>query len=236
MAIIECKNLTMGYGSHIALRDLSFSVEEGDYLCIVGENGSGKSTLIKGLLGLQQPRSGSITLNGITSRGIGYLPQQTMTQRDFPASVREIVISGCLALGGWSPFYSAADKKRMMQSLEKLKIADLIDRSFKELSGGQRQRVLLARALCAADKMLLLDEPAAALDPAASAELYSVIDELHHQHKMTIIMVSHDLDAARSADKILHMANGCAFFGTTEQYYKSDVAHHLLGGEHHHHD
>lgn len=234
MAIIECKNLTMGYGSHIALQNLSFSVEEGDYLCIVGENGSGKSTLIKGLLGLQQPRSGSITLNGITARGIGYLPQQSMTQRDFPASVREVVLSGCLALGGWSPFYSAADKKRMDDALKRLKISDLVNRSFKELSGGQRQRVLLARALCAADKLLLLDEPAAALDPAASAELYSVIDELNHSHKMTIIMVSHDLDAARSAGKILHMANGCAFFGTTEEYYKSDVAHHLLGREHHH--
>lgn len=234
MPIIECKNLTMGYGNHIALRDLSFSIDDGDYLCIVGENGSGKSTLIKGLLGLQPPKSGEIILNGITSRGIGYLPQQSMTQRDFPASVREVVLSGCLGLGKWRPFYSEKDKQKAKESLEKLNIYHLIDRSFKALSGGQRQRVLLARALCAADRMLLLDEPAAALDPVAAAELYSLIDELNKTHKMTIIMVSHDLDAARSADKILHMANGCAFFGTTEQYYHSDISHHLLGEEHKH--
>lgn len=234
MPIIECKNLTMGYGNHIALRGLSFAVEEGDYLCIVGENGSGKSTLIKGLLGLAQPKSGEIILNGISARGIGYLPQQSMAQSDFPASVREVVQSGRLGLGKWSPFYSMEDKRLAARALEQLGIGNLINRSFRELSGGQRQRVLMARALCAADKMLLLDEPAAALDPAASAELYSIINELNHKHKMTIIMVSHDLDAARSADKILHMANGCAFFGSTEEYYKSDVAHHLLGGEHHH--
>ncbi len=232
--IIECENITMGYGSHIALKGLSFCVMEGEYLCVVGENGSGKSTLIKGLLGLQQPKAGSIKLNGITGRGIGYLPQQTMTQRDFPASVREVVLSGCLARGGWSPFYCAADKSRAADALASLGIPELINRSFKALSGGQRQRVLLARALCAADKLLLLDEPAAALDPIATAELYEVIDDLNKRRGMTVIMVSHDLDAARNADKILHMANGCAFFGTPEQYYHSDVSHHLLGGGHHH--
>jgi len=232
--IIECDNITMGYGTHIALRGLSFKVMEGEYLCIVGENGSGKSTLIKGLLGLQQPKSGKIKLNEISGRGIGYLPQQTMTQRDFPASVKEVVLSGCLSRGGWSPFYSAADKKRAFNALESLGIAVLINRSFKALSGGQRQRVLLARALCAADRLLLLDEPAAVLDPPATEELYQIIGKLNKQHGMTVIMVSHDLDAAANADKILHMANGCAFFGTPEQYYHSDVSHHLLGGKHHH--
>jgi len=230
--VIKCDNITMSYGSHIALSSLSFSVYEGEYICIVGENGSGKSTLIKGLLGLQHPKCGEIVLNGITAKEIGYLPQQSMMQRDFPASVKEVVLSGCLALGRWKPFYSGADKERAYKALKRLSIEDLINRPFKALSGGQRQRVLLARALCAADKMLLLDEPAAALDPAATAELYGIIRELNGQG-MTVIMVSHDLDAAGNADKILHMANGCAFYGTPEQYYHSDISHHLLGGHHH---
>ena len=235
MPIIECKNLTMAYGSHIALRDLSFAIEAGDYLCIVGENGSGKSTLIKGLLGLQQPKEGKIILNGITHREIGYLPQQSMAQKDFPASVKEVVLSGCLSYKHRTPFYSTDDKIKAAAALEKMGISDLEKRSFRALSGGQRQRVLMARALCAADRMLLLDEPAAALDPQASAELYALIGDLNKKEKMTIIMVSHDLDAAGKADKILHMANGCAFFGSTEQYYHSDVCHHLTGGGHHHH-
>ncbi|MBQ4538135.1 MAG: metal ABC transporter ATP-binding protein [Oscillospiraceae bacterium] len=235
MPIIECKNLTMAYGSHIALRDLSFAIEAGDYLCIVGENGSGKSTLIKGLLGLQQPKEGKIILNGITHREIGYLPQQSMAQKDFPASVKEVVLSGCLSYKHRTPFYSADDKIKAAAALEKMGISDLEKRSFRALSGGQRQRVLMARALCAADRMLLLDEPAAALDPQASAELYALIGDLNKKEKMTIIMVSHDLDAAGKADKILHMANGCAYFGSTEQYYHSDVCHHLTGGGHHHH-
>ena len=229
MPMIECKNLTMSYGSHIAVENLSFSVEAGDYICIVGENGSGKSTLVKALLGLQQPRSGEIIMNGVTQREIGYLPQQSMAQRDFPASVWEVVLSGCLGASGHSPFYSASEKARAEKALSQLGALDLKKRSFKALSGGQRQRVLLARALCATDKLLLLDEPAAALDPSAASELYSIINHLNKQHGVTILMVLHDLQAARRAGKILHMANSCAFFGPAEDYYKSDAAHRLLG-------
>lgn len=229
MPMIECKNLTMSYGSHIAVENLSFSVEAGDYICIVGENGSGKSTLVKALLGLQQPRSGEIIMNGVTPREIGYLPQQSMAQRDFPASVWEVVLSGCLGASGHGPFYSVAEKARAEKALSQLGALDLKKRSFKALSGGQRQRVLLARALCATDKLLLLDEPAAALDPSAASELYSIINHLNKQHGVTILMVLHDLRAARRAGKILHMANSCAFFGSAEDYYKSDAAHRLLG-------
>lgn len=229
MPMIECKNLTMSYGSHIAIENLSFSVEAGDYICIVGENGSGKSTLVKALLGLQQPRSGEIIMNGVTPREIGYLPQQSMAQRDFPASVWEVVLSGCLGASGHGPFYSVAEKARAEKALSQLGALDLKKRSFKALSGGQRQRVLLARALCATDKLLLLDEPAAALDPSAASELYSIINHLNKQHGVTILMVLHDLRAARRAGKILHMANSCAFFGPAEDYYKSDAAHRLLG-------
>ena len=169
----------MSYGSHMAVENLSFSVEAGDYICIVGENGSGKSTLVKALLGLQQPRSGEIIMNGVTPREIGYLPQQSMAQRDFPASVWEVVLSGCLGASRYSPFYSAAEKARAEKALSQLGALDLKKRSFKALSGGQRQRVLLARALCATDKLLLLDEPAAALDPSAASELYSIINHLN---------------------------------------------------------
>lgn len=229
MPMIECKNLTMSYGAQVAVRDLSFSVEAGDYICIVGENGSGKSTLVQALLGLQQPRAGEIVFNGVTPREIGYLPQQSMAQRDFPASVWEVVLSGCLGAGGYSPFYSAAQKATAEEALARLGVADLKKRSFRALSGGQRQRVLLARALCATDKLLLLDEPAAALDPAAAAELYAIIDHLNTKHGVTILMVLHDLQAARRAGKILHMDNGCAFFGPAVDYYKSDAARRLLG-------
>lgn len=170
MAMIECSHLTMGYGSQIAVEDLSFSVEEGDYLCIVGPNGSGKSTLLKGLLGLAQPKSGSISYHGVSPREIGYLPQQTPVQRDFPASVWEVVLSGCIGSGGWKPFYTAAQKDRAAEMLRRIGAESLCRRSFRALSGGQRQRVLLARALCAADRLLLLDEPTAALDPRASAD------------------------------------------------------------------
>ncbi|MFV0496908.1 MAG: metal ABC transporter ATP-binding protein [Candidatus Fimivivens sp.] len=228
--IIACKNLTMRYGAHTAIENLSFSVESGDYVCIVGENGSGKSTLVKALLGLQQPRAGEIVMNGVTPREIGYLPQQSMAQRNFPASVWEVVLSGCLGAHGHSPFYSAADKARAQTALAQLGIPDLKKRSFSALSGGQHQRVLLARALCATDKLLLLDEPAAALDPSAAAELYDIIDHLNKQHGVTILMVLHDLQAARRADKILHMANGCAFFGAAGDYYQSDAARRFLGG------
>ena len=193
MAMIECSHLTMGYGSQIAVEDLSFSVEEGDYLCIVGPNGSGKSTLLKGLLGLAQPKSGSISYHGVSPREIGYLPQQTPVQRDFPASVWEVVLSGCIGSGGWKPFYTAAQKDRAAEMLRRIGAESLCRRSFRALSGGQRQRVLLARALCAADRLLLLDEPTAALDPRASAELYDMIDHLNRRHKVTVLMVSHDL-------------------------------------------
>lgn len=233
MAMIECSHLTMGYGSQIAVEDLSFSVEEGDYLCIVGPNGSGKSTLLKGLLGLAQPKSGSISYHGVSPREIGYLPQQTPVQRDFPASVWEVVLSGCIGSGGWKPFYTAAQKDRAAEMLRRIGAESLCRRSFRALSGGQRQRVLLARALCAADRLLLLDEPTAALDPRASAELYDMIDHLNRRHKVTVLMVSHDLASVRRANKVLQMATSRAFFGGVREYFKSAALRRLEGGENH---
>jgi zinc transport system ATP-binding protein len=193
--MLTCQNLTLGYEGKTVVSNLSFTVNAGDYLCIVGENGSGKSTLMKAMLGLQSPMSGQIiTGGGLAANDIGYLPQQTAVQKDFPASVREVVLSGCLNRCGLRPFYSPAEKQIAKENMQRLGISNLAKRCYRELSGGQHQRVLLARALCAAGKILLLDEPAAGLDPDAAADMYELIQKLNKEG-LTIIMISHDTDA-----------------------------------------
>lgn len=206
MAQLSCKNLTLGYDSKIIIQDLNFSVEKGDYLCIIGENGSGKSTLMKTILHLHKPLSGEITTgDGLLPDEIGYLPQQTEIQKDFPASVREIVLSGCQSRCGRRPFYNKSEKKLAEENMEKMGIMELSRRCYRELSGGQQQRVLLARALCATQKMLLLDEPVSGLDPAVTEEMYSLIEKLH-KSGITIIMITHDIAAAEKyATKILNI-------------------------------
>lgn len=218
-----CTDAALGYEGSAVAEGLSFSVSEGDYLCILGENGSGKSTLIKALLGLKSVMSGEIKyVNGFSSKEIGYLPQQTPVQRDFPASVREIVQSGCLARSAMRPFYNKEEKARCAEALAQLGIEDLRDRCYRELSGGQQQRVLLARALCAANKMLLLDEPVSGLDPKAQLELYELIGGLN-QKGITIIMVSHDIHmSVRYASHILHIGSKKQlFFGEINDYINS---------------
>ena len=217
MALITAKDLTLGYDSQAIVRDLNFSIDQGDYLCIVGENGSGKTTLMKTLLNLKDPLSGKIeTGDGLKRNEIGYLPQQTLVQKDFPASVREIVLSGCQARCGLRPFYSREEKKLAQENMERMEITDLADRCYAELSGGQQQRVLLARALCATRKVLLLDEPVAGLDPMVTVQMYDLIEKLNKEG-ITIIMISHDIAAAvRYADHILHIGDGF-FFGTTKE-------------------
>ena len=232
MAQITCKNLTLGYENRAIQENLNFSINTGDYLCIVGENGSGKSTLMKTLLHLQPPISGTIELgDGLRKNEIGYLPQQTLVQRDFPASVKEIVLSGCQGCCGWRPFYNKEDKEIARKSMEKMMIQDLQDRCYRELSGGQQQRVLLARALCAAKKILLLDEPVSGLDPKVTAEMYQLIQNLNKRDGITIIMISHDIEAAvRYATHILHIGEHC-FFGTKKQYLESSLGRHFTGQE-----
>lgn len=222
MSLLACRNLSVGYDGKAVLENLNFSVESGEYLCVVGENGSGKSTLMKTLLGLQQPLSGQILRgDGLQKNEIGYLPQQTVVQKDFPASVREIVLSGCQGRCGWRPFYNRAEKAFTEEILKKLRIDDLASRCYRELSGGQQQRVLLARALCATRKLLLLDEPVTGLDPKATAELYALIERLNRENKITVLMISHDIEAAlRYADHILHIGQQ-VFYGTKEDYLKS---------------
>ena len=220
MAQLECKNLTLGYGSKTVIENLSFQVNKGDYLCIVGENGSGKTTLMKTILHLIKPLSGTITTgDGLLPDEISYLPQQTDVQRDFPASVREIVLSGCQSRCGKRPFYNKEEKQLAAATMEKLGITHLAKKCYRELSGGQQQRTLLARALCAAQKMLLLDEPVTGLDPAATEEMYELIEQLN-KSGITIIMISHDIEAAlKHATHVLHIGNGGAsFFGDVKEY------------------
>lgn len=220
-ALIECTNLKAGYNHKEVIKDISFSVCEGDYLLIVGANGAGKSTLMKTILGLTPPLGGKIEyLNGIKKTDIGYLPQQNAIQRDFPTSVYEVVLSGCLNKLGYKPFYTKKEKDIALKNIERLKLQDIKKKSFKELSGGQKQRVLLARALSATDKILLLDEPVNGLDPEITKEFYQLIKELNQDDKLTIIMISHDLDKAlNDANKVLKLDSNY-FFGNKDDFIK----------------
>lgn len=224
MAQLTCQNLCVGYDTRAILLDLNFKVFEGDYLCIVGENGSGKSTLMKTILGLQPPIRGRIlTGDGLKQNEIGYLPQQTVVQKDFPASVREIVLSGCQGRCGRRPFYNKEEKHLAQMNMDKMQIGRLADNCYRELSGGQQQRVLLARALCATRKMLLLDEPVSGLDPGATADMYELIYRLNRDERITIIMISHDISSAlKYATHILRVGDRL-FFGTQEQYISEYV-------------
>ncbi|MEE0896463.1 MAG: ABC transporter ATP-binding protein [Acutalibacteraceae bacterium] len=222
MAQLICQNLSVGYDGKAVLQDLSFEVSAGDYLCIVGENGSGKSTLMKTILGLQNPIGGKVlTGDGLRKNEIGYLPQQTQVQKDFPASVREIVLSGCQGYCGIRPFYSKSEKRLAEENIKKMQIENLSKCCYRELSGGQQQRVLLARALCATRKILLLDEPVSGLDPKVSAQMYELIEKLNREDGITVIMISHDIGAAiRYASHILHIGDS-VFFGTKNEYLQS---------------
>ena len=223
--LLHCKDIVLGYEGSAVISGLNFNISEGDYLCILGENGSGKSTLMKAILGLNKPMSGMLIQPADMKPGdIGYLPQQTVVQKDFPAAVREIVLSGCLPKCGLRPYYKKEEKQLAESTMARLGITELANRCYRELSGGQQQRVLLARALCAAQKILLLDEPVTGLDPKAQLDMYELISELNRDG-VTIIMVSHDFTAAtKYASHILHIgAHHQLFFGTAADYLASDV-------------
>ena len=235
MALLEVNDLSLGYDGKAIAEHLNFKVDAGSYLCIVGENGSGKTTLMKTLLHLQKPLSGTINYgDGLKPDEIGYLPQQTEVQRDFPASVYEIVISGCQSRLGRRAFYGKEEKKLAAEAMRRMAIEDLKDRCYRDLSGGQQQRVLLARALCAARKIILLDEPVSGLDPKVTAELYRLIEDLNREG-VTIMMVSHDISTAlRNATHILHIGSE-VFFGTRQEYLNSRLGRMFLeqeGGAH----
>ena len=231
MALLKVEDLSLGYESQTVLEHLNFTVNTGDYLCIVGENGSGKSTLMRTLLHLMPALGGKIIPgDGLMPDEIGYLPQQTAVQKDFPASVWEIVLSGCQGRCGRRPFYNREEKQLARDNMERMGITAMADRCFRELSGGQQQRVLLARALCATGKLLLLDEPVSGLDPKVTAGMYQLIRDLNREG-ITIIMISHDIGAAvKYATHILHIGKDI-FFGTKEAYCGSALGQYFLAQE-----
>ena len=224
MNYIDVKDVSIGYDGIPLTKHINFKVDKGDYLCIVGENGAGKSTLMKTLLRLQPTIKGEIAYSDeLGKKDIGYLPQQTLIQKDFPASVWEIVLSGNLARTGLRPFYNSEEKKRAEDSLKKLDAWDFRKKTFRNLSGGQQQRVLLARALVATSKIILLDEPVSGLDAKVTEEMYSLVEKLN-KDGITIIMISHDIKTAvKYASHILHLGSKQLFFGKTEDYLESDA-------------
>ena len=229
MTQIRCRDLSLGYEGHTVCEGLNFEIDKGDYVCIVGDNGSGKSTLARALLSLKSASTGSIEFVGEAKRSdVGYLPQQSEAQRDFPAKVSEVVLSGCLCSLGKRPFYGRAQKIDAMQNMKTMGIYDQRNESYRNLSGGQQQRVLLARALCAASKILLLDEPTAGLDPQASADMYRLIHHLNKHTGITVIMITHDIEnALREANKVLRMSAHPEFFTSVDEYRRA----YMTGGE-----
>ena len=233
MSLITCTDVAFAYEGREVISGLNFTVNKGDYLCIVGENGSGKTTLIRGLLKMKEPMRGEVRFDeGLKLNEIGYLPQQTAAQKDFPASVWEVVISGCINSLGYRPFYSKKEKDMASHQLKMLRIDDLKNRCYRDLSGGQQQRVLLARALCSSQKILLLDEPITGLDPVVTAEFYSLIHTVSKIQGVTIIMVTHDIKGVvKHADHILHLNDEKVFFGTAAEYVETSLGKYFCGGE-----
>ncbi len=226
MTLLNCKNVTLSYDSQPVIKSLSFSVSQGDYLCILGENGAGKSTLMKGILGLLKPTQGVIEYcESLSQNEIGYLPQQSEIQKDFPASVYEVVLSGTLNKSKILSFYTKLQKRIAKDNMELLGISDLKNKCYQDLSGGQQQRVLLARALCSTGKLIVLDEPVSGLDPLVTKDFYNLINHLNKQHKISVIMVSHDVDGAiKNATHILHIDHESTFYGNLSDYLASDYA------------
>jgi zinc transport system ATP-binding protein len=233
MSLLQCRNVCFSYEGVPALADVNFSVEAGDYLCIVGENGAGKSTLLKGLTGAILPSKGEIIVGeNFCLRQAGYLPQQNSIQKDFPAGVLEVVLSGMLGRRSLLPWYTAKELQTAKDKLHLLGAGELAHCCYRELSGGQQQRVLLARALCATEKMLILDEPVSGLDPVITQSLYRLIQQLNRQQHITVLMVSHDVRGILPyAGKVLHLGRRQLFFGPVSEYLKTEAGHNFAGGD-----
>ncbi|NLB60982.1 MAG: ABC transporter ATP-binding protein [Clostridiales bacterium] len=237
--MIICENLAFSYEGVNVLSDVSFEIKSGEYICIVGENGSGKSTLVKGILGLKNPSSGRIIYDGISKKDIGYLPQYSQSKCDFPSSVYEVVLSGRLNSMRGRAFFNKEDKAEAQKAMQLMDILRIKRQNFSELSGGQKQRVLLARALCSAKKLIVLDEPASGLDPKVSYDMYSLVKRINSELGITILMVSHDIRSAiEFSSHILHLNKTQTFYGEKEAYVESEIGKNYLciwGCEHHVH-
>lgn len=219
MKQIECKNLSIGYDGNSITSNINFTVNKGDYLCIIGENGAGKSTLMKTMLGLKEKLSGDIIFTGdLKQNDKGYLSQQTITQKEFPASVKEVVLSGFQSKHKFTPFYTKKEKEQAFENMQLMGVENLYKNCYRELSGGQQQRVLIARALCATDKILFLDEPVTSLDPDSVIEMYSLLAKLNKEKQISIVMITHDIESSlENATHILHLGSS-VFFGTKDEY------------------
>jgi len=235
--LIRADDVTLAYEGHTAAKNVCFSVAEGDYLCVVGENGSGKSTLLRAITGEVKIAAGTLELDSVLRKsGIGYLPQYSKIQRDFPATVREVVRSGCVKRDSWGILWNNSSRTRAAEAMELLGIGNISDKCFAELSGGQRQRVLLARAVCVSEKLMLLDEPVTGLDPDAAHEMYSAIRMINRERGCAVIMVSHDIQCAlREASYVLSMCRGHSFFGTVDEYEVHERLDEAKDAERHHH-
>ncbi len=233
MSLMNIKDVSFSYDGSEVLSNVSFDINEGDYICIVGENGAGKSTLLKGILGLKKPSSGDIQLgDGLNAKEIGYLPQQTQIQKDFPASVYEVVRSGNLNSLGHRLFYGKKERKHTIEIMDMLGIKELQKSCYRNLSGGQQQRVLLARAMCATHKMLMLDEPVTGLDPVMTSEFYEVLANLNKKHGITIVMISHDIKSVIGyCSHILHLGSTQLFYGSREDYEQSELGSSFIAGD-----
>jgi zinc transport system ATP-binding protein len=238
MKQIECKHLNVKYDNNMALKDVSFDINVGDYICIIGENGSGKSTLIKAILGLINIKSGKVIFDkNLKKTEIGYLSQQSQVQKNFPASVLEVVLSGFISKNKFFSFYTKQQKQLAINNMKCLKIDRLVTKSYQHLSGGEQQRVLLARALSATSKIIFMDEPVASLDPIATKEFYEVVEHLNKVHGITIVTTSHDVvTATKYANKILHLHNEVVFFGSTKDYLEADINNKLIGSDYNDHN
>lgn len=234
MPLIKCENMDLSYEGLVVAEDITFQINKGDYYSIVGRNGGGKSTLLKALLKLKAPTKGKVIYgDGLNQSDIGYIAQQTPVQKDFPASVNEVVMSGCLKSDQFWPWFRYKDTRRAKDKMRLLGIENLKNKCFRELSGGQQQRVLLARAMCATNKILFLDEPVTGLDPVVTTEFFNIVSDMHKKG-ITIIMVSHDVHCAvKYSNKILHLDKNVMYDGSVDGYSKSKVGMQFVGGHKH---
>ncbi len=234
MSIIECRNISAAYDGIKPLSDVTFSIEDKDYLCIIGDNGTGKTTLMKVILGLKHQSSGEIIFNNLSKNQIGYLAQQSELQKEFPASVKEVVLSGCVNRKRFNPFYTKSDKEKAKNAMQTLDILKLKDRCYRELSGGQQQRVLLARAICASDKILFMDEPTTGLDPIMTTEFFNLTEKMNRELGIAIVMVTHDTHCAVKYSKnILCLYKENYFYGKTSDFISTDKGKLYMGGHKH---
>lgn len=223
-ALLSFEAVSVRYGALEAVKDVSFAVHEGDRCCLVGENGSGKTTLLKAALGLVPITSGHVAF-GLPRESLSYLPQISTALEDFPATALEIVLSGRQNRSRFSPWTSEADKRAAVETMRRFAITDLAKRRFASLSGGQKQRVLLARAMCSAPRLLLLDEPDAALDAESRDALIATLRELNEREGLSILMVSHDQESvAAFAKQIAQLRGDLAFYGTSDEWRRRQGA------------